>query len=59
MSLGTPLHVAAELEKTHAVHLLVQLGADPGVKDANGRTALEWAQKLGKMKIAQLLEGLS
>jgi hypothetical protein len=59
MSLGTPLHIAAELGKTHAIRLLIHLGADPDVKNANSRTALEWAQKLGKMKIAQLLEDLS
>ncbi|EPS31282.1 hypothetical protein PDE_06237 [Penicillium oxalicum 114-2] len=45
MSLGTALHVATEQRKTNAVRLLINLGADTEVKDANGDSALEWAQK--------------
>ncbi|PLB47668.1 ankyrin [Aspergillus steynii IBT 23096] len=55
MSLGTALHVATEQGKTNAIRLLIQLGIDTGVKDANGDTALEWAQKWNKTEMAQLL----
>lgn len=44
MSLGIPLYVAAELGKTDAIPHLVDLGADPSVKDGNGRTVMEWAR---------------
>ncbi|KAJ5669894.1 uncharacterized protein N7477_005257 [Penicillium maclennaniae] len=58
MSLGTALHVATEQGKTNAIRLLIQLGADTGVKDANGDTALEWAQKWDKTEMVQLLKAL-
>jgi len=45
VSLGTALHIAAEQGKIDAICLLVHLGADTGVKDANGDTVLKWAQK--------------
>ncbi|RHZ70278.1 hypothetical protein CDV55_100258 [Aspergillus turcosus] len=56
MSLGTPLHIAAELGKTDAVRHLVNLGADISVKDANGRTVVEWAKKLNQTEVVRLLE---
>ncbi|KAJ6118829.1 hypothetical protein N7471_013449 [Penicillium samsonianum] len=58
MSLGTALHVATEQEKTNAIRLLIRLGADTGVKDANGDTALEWAQKWNKSEMVKLLGDL-
>jgi ankyrin repeat protein len=58
MSLGTGLHVATELGKTNAIHLLIRLGVDTGIKDANGDTALEWAQKWNKTEIVRLLRDL-
>jgi ankyrin repeat protein len=58
MSLGTALHVATEQENTNAIRLLIRLGADTGVKDANGDTALEWAQKWDKTEMVQLLRDL-
>ncbi|OQE21424.1 hypothetical protein PENFLA_c014G04568 [Penicillium flavigenum] len=56
MSLGTPLHIAAELGRTDAIRHLVNLGANTSVKDANGRTAVEWAQQLNQTEVVRLLE---
>lgn len=56
MSLGTPLHIAAELGKTDAFSHLINLGADTSVKDANGRTVVEWAHELNQTEIVRLLE---
>lgn len=58
MSLGSALHVATEQGKTNAVRLLIHLGADTSVKDANGDTALECAQKWNKPEIVRLLRDL-
>ncbi|KAF7712530.1 Uncharacterized protein PECH_003069 [Penicillium ucsense] len=57
-SLGTALHLATEQRRTNAIRLLIHLGADTEVKDANGDTALELAQKWNKAEIAQLLRDL-
>ncbi|KAJ5211425.1 uncharacterized protein N7498_003071 [Penicillium cinerascens] len=51
ISLGTALHTATEQGKTNAIRLLKHLGADTEVKDANGDTALEWAQKWNKAEM--------
>ncbi|KAJ6111131.1 hypothetical protein N7486_003366 [Penicillium sp. IBT 16267x] len=59
MSLGTPLHVAAELGKTDAIRHLITLGADTGVKDARGRTVVEWARELNQEEVVRLLEDSS
>ncbi|KAJ5160717.1 uncharacterized protein N7482_007721 [Penicillium canariense] len=56
MSLGTPLHIAEELGKTDTIRHLINLGAETSVKDANGRTVLEWAQKLNQTEVVRLLE---
>lgn len=58
MSLGTALHVATEPGKTNAIRLLISLGADTDLKDANGDTALEWAKKWNKTEMVQLLREL-
>ncbi|KAF3386963.1 putative ankyrin repeat protein [Penicillium rolfsii] len=58
MSLGTALHVAIERGKPNAIRLLIDLGADTEVKDANGDTALEWAQKWNKVEMVRLLNDL-
>jgi ankyrin repeat protein len=55
MSLGTPLHIAAELGRTDAIRYLVNLGADTSVKDANGRTVAELAQQLNQTEVVRLL----
>ena len=58
MSLGTALHIAAEQGKSNAIRHLIHLGVDPGVKDSNGDTALEWARKWNETQMVQLLKGL-
>lgn len=56
LSLGTPLHIAVELDKMDVVQHLIHLGADTSVKDANGYTVVEWARKLDKTQIVEFLE---
>ncbi|KAL1865605.1 hypothetical protein Plec18167_009326 [Paecilomyces lecythidis] len=56
MPLGTALHKAAELGKMDVVHYLVDEGTNLDIKDANGRTALEYAQMLNKWEVVQALE---
>lgn len=56
MALGTALHKAIELDKTDVIRYLVSEGADLGIKDARGRSALEYAQTLNKWDIIQVLE---
>lgn len=56
MSLGTPLHIAAELGKTDAIRHLLNLGADASIEDVNGRTAVEVAQKFIHPEVVRLLE---
>lgn len=56
MPLGTALHKAAELGKVDVVRYLVSEGANLSIKDANGRTALEYAQLLNQREVIQALE---
>lgn len=56
MGLGTALHKAAELGKVDVVRYLLSQGADTTVKDANGRTALELAERLKKMEVVEVLK---
>lgn len=56
MGLGTALHKAAELGKVDVVRYLISRGADTGVKDATGQTALDYAKESGHSKIVQLLQ---
>lgn len=54
LSLGTALHIASEQKR---LILLIRLGADTSVKDANGHTAFEaekWHQT--EMKLLQDLD---
>ncbi|OJJ78186.1 hypothetical protein ASPBRDRAFT_191433 [Aspergillus brasiliensis CBS 101740] len=56
MGLGTPLHKAAELGKVDVVRYLVSEGANLSIRDANGRTALEYARMLYQWEVIQALE---
>ena len=38
------MHVAAQAGQTAQVELLAVYGADPGARDANGRTPIEYAK---------------
>lgn len=55
MSLGTPLHIVTVPGRTDAIRHLVNLGANTSVKDANGRTAVEWPQRLNQTEVVRLL----
>jgi ankyrin repeat protein len=52
----TPLMMAAATSADPTmVRLLVDSGADVGARDENGRTALDWALKLGDTKASRVL----
>lgn len=52
----TPLQLAIMNNREDAVKLLVKYGADLTIKDKNGNTAIELAQKFGLKDLADLLE---
>ncbi|THU94521.1 ankyrin [Dendrothele bispora CBS 962.96] len=52
---GNALHVAAEEGHLEVVRLLLNRGADPELKDTNGRSAKERARKAGHRQVAALL----
>lgn len=51
----TPLHIAATMGKAKAVEALVAVGADLGLKDASGRTAVQAAERAGLEEVATVL----
>jgi ankyrin repeat protein len=51
----TPLHWAAANGETAAAQELLEAGADASLKEDNGMTALELAEKRGKHEVAALL----
>lgn len=53
----TPLMEAVLADHVDVAQLLVAMGADPGVRDAQGRTALDNANRLGFTEIARILGG--
>ena len=63
---ATPLHLACDLEAdaveqtgrepdSSSVELLLELGADPSIKDNEGKTAKEWAIEAGLEVLGNLL----
>ena len=53
----TPLHEAARLGREGAVRALLAAGADPGAKDASGKTPEALAEEAHKDGAAALLAG--
>lgn len=53
---STPLHLAASLNQTAAVRLLLQHGADAHSIDTNDQTPLQVALATGHTKVARMLE---
>jgi uncharacterized protein len=51
----TPLHIAAAMGKMKAVEALVALGADVAIKDSQGRTALDAAERAGLTDVVAFL----
>lgn len=52
----TPLHIAAALGKMKSVEALIALGADRTIKDAQGRTPLDAAERAGLTEVVALLK---
>jgi ankyrin repeat protein len=54
---GTPLIWCARQrdDSAEAAQTLLELGADPSLTDAVGKTALDWAQELGHSRVATVL----
>lgn len=52
----TPLHVCAECGYYNNIKVLLQHNADFLIKDGNGFTALEIAEKCGQVKCAELIK---
>lgn len=50
-----PMHVAAQAGQVAQVELLAVYGADPGARDANGRTPIEYAKAEGYTDLADRL----
>lgn len=53
----SPLMHAAELGDARAVLFLADHGADKGIRNAEGATALDVAKRSGRHKIIELLQG--
>ncbi len=52
---ATALMLAASLDRSAAVAVLIERGADPGLRDHTGRTALDRAQETGDEALIALL----
>ena len=53
---STPLMYAADEGHPKICAMLLALGADPSLKDEDGRTALDWARKRNKPECVAVLE---
>ena len=53
---NTPLMLAAYFGHPKICAMLLALGADPSLKDKNGKTALDWARQLNKPECVALLQ---
>ncbi|RDW65724.1 ankyrin repeat domain-containing protein [Aspergillus mulundensis] len=56
MGIGTPLHFAAQAGKYGLVQYLLEKGADPTIKDALDKTAMDWARFSGHADVMGLLK---
>ncbi len=56
---ATPLMIAAQYGKTGVVRALLAHGADPALRDKQGRTALDWASMRGQDDAVALLRDRS
>ena len=52
----TPLILAACAGRTKICEMLLALGADPSLKDSEGKTALDYARERNKPECAALLQ---
>lgn len=57
--LGTHLHRAADMGRLDVAEHLLKKGADPLVKDARGKMAIERAEEEGHSEVVELLRPLS
>ena len=54
----TPLMIAANFNRLDHVKILINAGADPTLKDQNGKTALDYAKEQGYQEVVDYLEKL-
>ena len=57
--IGTPLHTAADLGRLDVIKHLLKRGADPLIKDARGKMAVERAAHHGHKEVTEFLHPLS
>ncbi len=51
----TPLHIAAQRDMADTTLLLVNMGADPALKNSEGKTAADIARENGSSSVAKIL----
>ena len=56
--MGTPLHLAASYGHLHCARALVGAGADPRLRDSDGKRAIEYAQRYSQTEVAKFLNDL-
>src|SRR5262249_46483279 len=55
---GTPLHEAARADHVHIVRALLAAGADPGIRDPEGKTPLELAQERQHQSVISVFQSV-
>jgi ankyrin repeat protein len=56
---ATALHYAVMKNNIHVIDILLGYGADPYIKDINGRTPIDWAITSGNNEIVSALKKVS
>lgn len=56
---GTPLHIAAMFNNSHAAMVLLEKGADPTLRDARNRRPIDLARESNSSNVVSILEELT
>lgn len=57
--MGTPLHLAASYGHLHCARALVRAGADAGLRDAEGKRAIDYARRHRRVEVVSFLKGVA